>query len=93
MNAQEIIKKIDEIKTALQEQEFAKTAQAHIPFEQCGAHITAKRKTAKLTQKSLAALAGVSYGTIQKIERGDENVSVANLLKVLNCLGIKVYIK
>lgn len=93
MNTEELIKKCDEIRNALIEENFLRATETYIPLEKSGIHIVAKRKAAKLTQKSLAKLSGVSYGTLQRIERGDENVSVGNLLKVLNCLGIKAGVK
>lgn len=52
------------------------------------AHIVAWRKLRGLTQVQLADRAGISRGTLQRLETGDMGVSVENLLRVLRALGL-----
>jgi DNA-binding XRE family transcriptional regulator len=47
-----------------------------------------RRKTEKLTQEELAALAGVSKPTLNRFEQGQTNISVENALKILRMLGL-----
>jgi transcriptional regulator with XRE-family HTH domain len=46
------------------------------------------RKLRGLTQAQLADRAGVTRGTLSRLEQGDGGVSVENLLRVLRALGI-----
>lgn len=48
--------------------------------------LTIKRKALKLTQKMLAEKAGVSFRTIQNLEKG-ENTTLLNFIAVLRALG------
>jgi transcriptional regulator with XRE-family HTH domain len=53
-----------------------------------GDSVSAWRKLRGLTQTQLAQRAGISRDTLSRLERGDEGVSVENLLRVLRVLGI-----
>jgi transcriptional regulator with XRE-family HTH domain len=46
------------------------------------------RKLRGLTQAQLADRAGVSRGTVVRLEHGDGGVSVENLARVLRALGV-----
>lgn len=45
------------------------------------------RRTRKLTQSALAELVNVGKGTIERLERGDDQVSVRTVFRVLEVLG------
>jgi transcriptional regulator with XRE-family HTH domain len=51
-------------------------------------NVTTWRKLRGLTQAQLAERAGVSRGTLTRLEGGDGGVSVENLLRILRALGI-----
>lgn len=50
--------------------------------------ITAKRTAKRLKLVDVAAALAISKPTLVKIEKGDTNVSFANLLKVIDYLGL-----
>ena len=47
-----------------------------------------RRKKLRLSQKRFAALCGVSAPTICRFERGQKDIQLSSLLKILNALGI-----
>ena len=47
-----------------------------------------RRKQQKFTQKNFALLAGVSTPTIIKFEKGDQNMQIESVLKILFWLGL-----
>ena len=51
-----------------------------------GAAIRARRKEAMLSQEALADLAGIDRSHMGKIERGERNVSLLNLLRIARAL-------
>ena len=53
-----------------------------------GANIQIARKRRQMLQSELALKAGVSEKTIRRLEKGDENVSMANVLSALWVLGL-----
>ncbi len=53
-----------------------------------GDHVTTWRKLRGMTQAQLADRAGVSRGTLVRLEHGDGGVSAENLLRVLRGLGV-----
>jgi len=57
-------------------------------LREVGDHVTTWRKLRGLTQAQLADRAGVSRGTLVRLERGDGGVSIENLLRVLRGLGV-----
>ena len=48
------------------------------------------RRTAKLSRKQLAEMAGVGKTVIYDIEKGKETIQLNTLRKVLNVLNIKI---
>ena len=48
--------------------------------------IKKRRKEAKVSQKKLATISGVSYGSIRRFESTGE-ISLTSLLKIANALG------
>jgi len=54
-----------------------------------GAAIRAKRKDLGISQELLAALAGVERSNMGKIERGENNLSVLNLIRIASALSCK----
>lgn len=51
------------------------------------------RKQAGLTQADLAQRMGVSQQSLSALERNANNMSVANLIKVLNILGVDLVLQ
>ena len=51
------------------------------------------RKQSGLTQQELAQLAGVGKNTVYGLEKGQQNVRLENLLKVLQVLNIELDFK
>lgn len=51
------------------------------------------RKKSGLTQQELAQLAGVGKNTVYGLEKGQQNVRLENLLKVLQVLNIELDFK
>lgn len=54
-----------------------------------GAAIRAKRKEAGISQEALAAISGVERSNMGKIERGENNLSLLNLIRITDALGCK----
>lgn len=48
----------------------------------------ARRKEQKLTQESLAVLAGVSKPTLNSFEQGKTTITLESALKILRSLGL-----
>lgn len=55
-----------------------------------GNDIKERRKTLRVTQPQLAALAEISVNTLYKIERGQANPTLDTLTKIANTLGLEV---
>lgn len=55
--------------------------------------IKERRKTLSITQRELAALAGIGINTLTKIERGEANPSLKVIMSILNTLGLEIDIK
>lgn len=53
-----------------------------------GQRLVLQRKSLCLTQPELALRAGVGLSTVVSIEKGHDGVSVGNLCKVLDVLGV-----
>ena len=64
-------------------------------MKELGSIIKERRKSLSITQRELAALAGVGINTLTKIERGEANPSmkVILILSILNTLGLGIDIK
>ena len=57
-----------------------------------GNTIKKRRKMLKITQRTLAELAGVGINTLTKIERGKGNPTIEVLEKILDTLGLELQI-
>lgn len=55
-----------------------------------GAAIRAARLEHKLSQEALADAAGIDRSHMGKIERGERNVSVLNVARVSDALGLSI---
>jgi len=62
------------------------------PIGHHGEVIRKTRKRQGLTQAELAALAGIGTATLKRLEAGGKDVTFANLVKVLDALGIGLWI-
>jgi len=54
-----------------------------------GAAIRAKRKGLGISQEELAIISGVERSNMGKIERGENNVSILNLVRIADALDSK----
>lgn len=55
-----------------------------------GVAIRAARKDCDLSQEALADAAGIDRSHMGKIERGERNVSVLNVARVADALGVSI---
>jgi y4mF family transcriptional regulator len=62
-------------------------------MEDLGNTIKERRKALSITQRELAALAGVGINTLTKIERDEANPSLKVIMDILNTLGLEIDIK
>ncbi|MDR1556473.1 MAG: helix-turn-helix domain-containing protein [Tannerellaceae bacterium] len=62
-------------------------------MKEIGNIIKERRKALSVTQRELAALAGVGINTLTKIERGEANPSLKVVLSILHTLGLEIDIK
>ena len=62
-------------------------------MERFGNIIKERRKELSITQRELAALAGIGINTLTKIERGEANPSLKIVLRVLDTLGLEMNIQ
>ena len=51
-------------------------------LERLGAAVRARRRTLELSQEALADLAGIDRSHMGKIERGERNVTLLNIVKI-----------
>ena len=56
-----------------------------------GVVVRAIRKRCGLSQEALAALSGMERSNLGKIERGENNLSLLNLIRIADALGQKAY--
>ena len=61
--------------------------------KEIGETIRDRRKELGITQPHLAELAGISVNTLYKIERGQNNPTLAVLNKILDVLGLELKIE
>lgn len=59
--------------------------------ERVGARIRQLRKAAGLTQERLARKAGMDYKYLGSVERGERNVTLENLERIVKALGVEPY--
>lgn len=62
-------------------------------METIGKRISARRKQLGISQQTLADLSGVGINTLVGIERGTGNPSLNTLLKVMDSLGLELFVK
>ena len=62
-------------------------------MNEVGKVIKERRLSLSITQRELAALAGIGINTLTKIERGEANPSLAVIDKIFNTRGLEVEIK
>lgn len=62
------------------------------PAEAAGRLVREHRKKQGQSIQDLCDLSGVAYSTLSKIEHGHHSVRLDNLQKVLNALGLKLWI-
>lgn len=55
--------------------------------------IKEKKQSLGLTQQMVSDLSGVAKGTVQKIEKGDQQVTLQSFTKVLSVLGIELCLR
>jgi len=60
----------------------------HDSFAETGQHLKTWRKIYALKAEQIAQRAGISLGTLCKIEKGDPSVSTAAFLEVVRSLGL-----
>ena len=61
--------------------------------KQIGLNLASWRKLAGLTSQQVAERAGVSRGTVSRLENGDSSVSMATFLSVCRAVGIVDIVK
>jgi transcriptional regulator with XRE-family HTH domain len=61
--------------------------------EQLATHLRALRHAQRLTQAQLGRLVGLHQSRIAKIERDPSLVSMRQILKILNALGVQVVLQ
>ena len=64
------------------------SASVYKTFKETGNHLKTWRKIYALKAAQVAQRAGISLGTLSKIENGDPSVSAAAFLEVLKSLGL-----
>lgn len=52
--------------------------------------IRSKRKELKLTQVELSERSGVPQYVISRLENGQQNITLCNLVKIMNVLKLKI---
>jgi DNA-binding XRE family transcriptional regulator len=66
--------------------------QQQIPLTEFGRAVAETRNNNDLTQETLAALADISIGTLQRIENGSSSPSLEKMVRLGNALGIKLWL-
>lgn len=59
-------------------------------FKRVGENIRTIRHTRNLSQEDLSCTSGLHRTFIGSVERGERNVSLGNLLRIADALGVKV---
>ena len=59
--------------------------------ERVGSRIRQLRKASGLTQEQLARRAGMDYKYLGSVERGERNVTLENLERIVKALGVEPY--
>ena len=58
-----------------------------------GSIIKEKRRKQKMTQSELAAKSGIQQASISKIESGNSNMTIHQLKRIVDALGLKISIR
>jgi DNA-binding XRE family transcriptional regulator len=90
-NLDEFLKRLKQI--AIELEDLSLTEDRYEPVANLAARIVDERKKQKITQKQLGELADLSTVTVRQIESGKTAASLANVQKVLNALGMSLWIK
>ena len=77
----------------LQKYYFCKKSHYTVIMNKLGTIIKERRKSLSITQRELAALAGIGINTLTKIERGEANPSLNSITTILNTLGLEIDIR
>ena len=59
-------------------------------IERIGERLAARRVELRLTQQTLADLAGVSRSSVQALEYGTGSVKLASVVEIANVLGLRL---
>lgn len=59
-------------------------------YQEIGKIIKTRRKSLKITQPTLALLAGVGLNTLVAIERGNGNSKIQTIMAILDTLGLQL---
>lgn len=59
-------------------------------YQRIGEIIKDRRKSLKITQPTLASLAGIGLNTLVAVERGNGNPKIQTIVAVLDTLGLKL---
>jgi len=62
------------------------------PLENAAGTIRGARRAQRLSQAELADLAGVSAATVKRIEAGRTEIALSNVMKVMDVLGLRLWI-
>ena len=87
---------IEDVKSSYEEARraasLAETSSNLKSIEEVGVLIRQERKEQDLTLNDLCDLSGVAYATLSRLEKGNPSVRLDILKKVLNALGLKLWI-
>lgn len=62
-------------------------------IERIGAAFAERRIALRLTQQSLADLAGVSRSSVQSLERGRGSISFGSVVDIADVLGLRIDVR
>lgn len=95
LDLRDVIKKLETLETRAKEIETAqnKLKVLILSEDNLTTLIKERKKALKLTQQMISDLSGVAKGTVQKIEKGDQQVNLQSFIKVLAVLGIELCLR
>ena len=82
----------NEYQVAKRQASLAEMAPSLVPAENIGGLIREQRKQQGLTLAGLCDLSEVSYTTLVKLEKGNPSTRLDILNRVLNALGLKLWV-
>lgn len=65
----------------------------HVIPQDLGKQLAQQRRARHLTQRALAAAAGVSMRSLQRLEAGDGGVALKAFLRTLAALGLEAHLR